>query len=158
MTDPIPDFDAEKRRRIYAAVLGAAGASTLAAVIFIKFAMSGEIQRGEEPLWELALVIFGFWLFFFVLKFVAAYALWFRPYTSRKRAVLLSVCAVLVVYLCLFGAALFFTTLNARSFDFTGSIRAFLSMHIFIYGLPYFAAAIVGWCFARPVPDVRQNF
>ena len=34
----------------------------------------------------------------------------------------------------------------------------FVSLHIFTLGIPYIAAAIVGWCFARPAPDIRESF
>ena len=158
MTDPTSEFDAEKRRRWYAAVLGAAGASTVVGMLCIRLMRLGDLKGSEEPVWEVALSLFCVWLFFFVLKYVAAYALWYRPYASRIRAIILSICATGAVYLCLFAGGILFTTLNGSNFDIAQTLRRLWEVHVFVYGLPYFSAALVGWFFARPPPDVRESF
>lgn len=158
MINPVPDFDAEKRRRWYAASIGAVGSSTLIAILSFSLFRQGFLENPPGPIWELALVVFGFWLLFFVAKYVAAYALWYRPYASRIRAIGLSLCATFVVYLALIGGALLFTVLKGNNFDFAGAFRTFWQLHLMTYGLPYFAAVPLGWCFARPAPDVRESF
>lgn len=158
MTDPIPDFDAEKRRRWYAAVFGAVGASTFVGILYIRFLRLGVLTGPEEPVWEVVLSIFSVWLLLFALKYVAAYALWYRPYASRIRAILLSVCAIGAVYLCLFGGGILFTTLNGSTFNLAQSFQRLWEIHVFVYGLPYLSAALVGWFFARPAPDARESF
>ena len=158
MTDIASDFDAEKRRRWYAASLGVVGATTLIGLFSIKMYLEGIMKSSGDSFWEIALSLFGFWVFFFVLKYVAAYALWYKPYASRKRAIGLSLCATLAVYLALTGGGVLFTALNGTSFDFIGIVKMFWKFHLMIYALPYFAAAIVGWSFARSAPDVRESF
>lgn len=158
MTNPEPDFDAEKRRRRYAACLGGAGASVLTAVFSITMYLEGVMNASGDAVWQIALGIFGIWLFFFVLKYVAAYALWFRPYASHLRAMCLSLSAIFLVYLAMTGTGILITAYQGRSFNFAEAIRVFWEFHLMIYGLPYLAALFVGWAFARPVPDVRESF
>lgn len=158
MTNSTPDFDAEKRRRWYAASIGAAGASALIAALIFRVLVEEKVDATADPWWNVVAIIFGIWLLFFVLKYVAAYALWFRPYSSRRRAVILSLCAVMAVYVALFGSGVLFGALKGMTFNFARSIKNFWEFHVTIYGLPYLAAALVGCRFARPAPDARESF
>jgi len=158
LTDPIPDFDADIRRRLYAASLGGAGETVLIIVMLIRIFIEEEIVPTNEAWWEDSAVIFGLWLFFFILKYVAAYALWYRPYANTWRAIALSFCAILAVYVSLFGAALMFGAFQGAAFNFTRSMTSFWEFHVAIFGLPYLAAVLVGWGFARPAPLARDRF
>lgn len=162
LINPTLDFDAEKRRRWYAASIGVAGATTIISVLLIQLQIQGVFKGSSDPdpdpLWQVAIVIFGFWVFFFVLKYAAAYAFWYRPYASRKRAISLSLCATLAVYLILTGGGVLFSTYNGSPFDLTRAIMSFWDLHKFVFGMPYIAAALVGWRFARPPPDARESF
>ena len=118
----------------------------------------GGVANFNEPLWEIVPVVFGVWLFFFIAKYVAAYALWFKPYASRVRAVSLSFCAILIVYLTLIGGVILIKAFTGTVFDFVNFAITFWEFHLKIYALPYLAAVAVGWLFARPAPDVRESF
>lgn len=158
MSNPAPDFDVEKWRRWYAASLGVAGASALIVVMLIQIFIQEEIRPTDEPWWEIFAIIFGVWFLFFVLKYVAAYALWYRPYASRRRAIALSLCAILGVYLSMFGGGILFGAFRGMTFNFLRSAKGFWEFHVMIYGFPYLAAMLVGWRFARPTPDIRKAF
>ena len=160
LIEPVPDFDAEKRRRWYALSFGAAGASALMAAFFLKFWRDGLFKNtgNQDQTWEMAIVFFGTWLLFFALKYVSAYALWYRPYASRRRTIVLSLCATLAVYLSMFGGGVFFTSFRGASFNFLNIFRGFWEFHVITLGLPYFAGALVSWLFARPEPHARDLF
>lgn len=158
LTNLSPDFDVERRRRWYAASIGAAGSSTLIAMILIRLRMDGLITGSDDPVWEIALVFLGMGFFFFVLKYVAAYALWYRPYASRVRAIVLSLSAMLAVYLGLFAGVMLFSAFRGSQINFGEVFKRLWEFHLMIYGLPYLSAAFVGWCFARSLPDVREQF
>lgn len=156
MTKPAADFDVEKRRRCYAACLGAAGATSVVAI----FLITEDLSQLNEPLWVTSLILFAFWFFFFIFKFVAGYAIWYQPFSTRRRAVVLSLIATLVVYIALTGAALLFVSVRGieTQVHISDAVKSFVALHKALYGLPYIAAAIVGWIFARPAPDVREQF
>jgi len=158
LTNPVPDFDAETRRRWYAVSLGSAGATALIGILVISVIREGVMKGSEDPAWQIAIAIFGSWLVFFLFKFIAAYALWYKPYATRRRAVLLSLGAILIVYLCLAGAGLLFGAMRGLPVELVRTIRSFWEFQKITYGLPYIAAALVGWTFARPAPDARDSF
>jgi riboflavin transporter FmnP len=148
LTDPTPDFDAEKRRRWYAVLMGLTNATITMTISFVQYGF----ETGET-----LSVYFGFWVLIAVITFVAAYAVWWREYSSKIRAVTVSC-------LCI---ALFALALSALNFLIYGSynfyghadiLNVFVSIHKDLFGLPYVGAAIIGWRFARPVPDVRNAF
>lgn len=158
MTDPEADFDAEKRRRRYAACLAAAGASVITTIFAVQMYLEGVMDASGDAIWQISIGIFGIWLFFFVVKYIAAYALWFRPYANHFRAISLSLLAIFLVYLAMIGAGVFVTAFQGRSFDFAEAFKVFWEFHVMTYGLPYMAAFLVGWGFARPAPDMRDSF
>jgi len=120
--------------------------------------MTEGIGQVTEPLWEIGLVLFAMWFFFFILKYAAAYALWYKPYASRFRAISLSLLAVLAVYSSLLGVNIMYVALKAPSVGFINALKSFWQFHKTTYGLPYLIAAAIGWCFARSAPDVREAF
>lgn len=120
--------------------------------------MEGVISESGDSVWEIAIAFFGIALFFFVLKYVAAYALWYRPYASRGRAILISLCAIFAVYLCIFSGFGLFAAFKGARFDIAEALQRFWEFQGLIYGAPYLAAIAVGWFFAKPKPDVRQQF
>jgi len=152
---PTPTFDAEKRRRWYAACLGAASATAMTSILLIT---AGQPTQADEALWVTALSIFMVWLFLFIFKFVAAYVIWYRPYNRRLRAIILSVIATLGVYGAFISAGIGYLLIVGEPIDFGEIASLFYEFNKDIYGIPYVAAAIVGWCFARPAPDVRDSF
>ena len=154
LTNPVPDFDAEKRRRWYAFFLSAISSASLV----IAFLIREGVGLPNQPIWEIGLAIFAIWFFFFILKYAAAYAIWYTPYASRLRAISFSLLAVLAVYSCLMWAVVLVMYLKEPSFQFADAVKGFWRFHVTIYGLPYLAGAIVGWLFARPAPDVREQF
>lgn len=159
LTNTAPEFDREKRRRWYAALMGAIGAAVFIASSLLSVWSSGAGSPfSGQPLWGSLIVLFGFWFFFFLLKYAAAYALWYKPYASRKRAICLSVLAFLIVYFLISGAV----TLSSMFADPRRAPKVFFETlwewHRFTYGIPYLAAVVIGWRFARPVPDARDSF
>jgi len=156
LTKPIPDFDIEKRRRWYAICFGASGASSVLGVLLI----TEDLGQLNESFWDVSLILFAFWLFFFIFKFVAGYAIWYRPYSTRRRAIAFSVLAALSVYIALTGATVLFLAMKDLGSDvgLFFLLKSFVTVNQSLYGAPYIAAAIVGWTFARPMPDVREQF
>lgn len=116
------------------------------------------LLKSEEPDWLSLLVLIGFWIIISIIKYAAGYAFWVKPYASRKRAIALNLTAMLAIYLGLFGCG----TLFALTQDYQVSLKSlamtFYTLNKELFGLPYIAAAIVGWCFARPAPDPRDQF
>ncbi|MEP4052769.1 MAG: hypothetical protein ABJN22_11040 [Litorimonas sp.] len=158
MTNLSPDFDVERRRRWYAVCLGAICALTFMLATFLtSLSKLRQIENLNLTI-EYFGIIFGVWVFFFLLKFVAGYAVWYSPYNSIRRAITLSVLAIFTVYVVIFGAEFVFSLISQPRKPFAGFIREFIEFQISIYGLPYIAAAFVGWCFARSLPDVREQF
>jgi len=156
LTKPAPEFDAEKRRRWYGAWFGIAGATS-----FIGAALLTEghaLFQSDEKAWVSLLVIFGFWLIVALIKYVAGYAIWSKPYASRKRAIALSLTAMLAVYLGFFGCGILFALFQGIPVTLKSLVKSFYELNRGLFGLPYIAAAIVGWCFARPAPDARDQF
>lgn len=103
------------------------------------------------------LAYLGFWLLIAVLTFVSAYALWWREYNSKMKA---------ISYSCL-SISLFSLALSSLNFLFYGSyslyglkdiLDVFIRIHIDLFCIPYIGAIIIGWIFARPAPDVREHF
>lgn len=158
LTNPSPDFDVEKRRRLYALVMGITGASAIIAIMLIATYLEGVFASSEDPLWQVAAIIFGLWFFVAVLLYVAAYAIWYKPYASRLRAITLSLCATLAVYCVLIAGGIFFSVMRGIGFEFQRALTGFLTFHQITYGAPYFTAALTGWFFARNAPDAREQF
>jgi glucan phosphoethanolaminetransferase (alkaline phosphatase superfamily) len=156
LTNLSPSFDVEKRRRWYAACLGTAGATSFLGAFFISEGRG--LFQSEEKIWLLCLTLFGFWVLVFLLKYIAGYAIWSRPYTTRKRAIALSLAAMLAVYVGVFGCATLFALFQGRQVSLKSLATTFYTLNKALLGLPYLAAFIVGWCFARPAPDVRDQF
>lgn len=104
------------------------------------------------------LVLFAVWLCIFLLKYAAGYALWYSPYTSRRRAITLSVIAILSVYLGLLGCGVLFYLFQGQRTTIRSIVSGFYEFSKAIYCIPYIAAALVGWRFAKIAPDIRQNF
>ena len=93
-----------------------------------------------------------------MLKYAAAYALWYKPYNSRKRAIFLSMAALFSVYFLVIGAIAMF----ARNPRLASTIEYFFQglwgLHEATYGAPYLIAIVIGWFFARKAPDARDSF
>jgi len=84
--------------------------------------------------------------------------IWFTPYVSRLRDVVLSIMALLLLLLSIYGVVFLH---DLSQYGFINPVymwNEFVAFHIFTFGLPYIAAAIVGWCFARSAPDVSEHF
>ena len=125
---------------------------------FVQVLFVDDVDLSSALDWTVFGILIGVFLVFFLFKYVAAYALWYRPYTSVRRAVLLSLCAIFVVYACLAGADLIFTGFRGRTLELKRVILGFWDFNIMTYGLPYLAAACVGWRFAHPAPDAGEHF
>jgi len=149
LTEPTPDFDAEKRRRWYAVSLGAAGSTSLLGMLVLREGLPPE---------DVVIVLSGFWILFFIFKSIAAYALWFRPYSAKVRGLLLSCLAIFLTYAAMFSVILFYDAVSGLGMGLRDSIETFFEFHELIIGVPYIAGAVIGWLYARPAPDVRESF
>ena len=101
------------------------------------------------------------WFIFFIIKSIAGYVLWSRPYTSRIKGSILSIIAIFLVYVGLYSANniyLLFSGIMRAQGNLKWVYQAFFEFHKTTLGIPYIAAAIVGWFFARPAPDVSEHF
>ncbi|MEP3656028.1 MAG: hypothetical protein ABJO36_14125 [Litorimonas sp.] len=148
MTNLSPDFDAEKRRRWYAIAMGLTNSTITMTILFLQYGFDVDMTF---------LVYFSFWALIAVITFVAAYALWWRDHNSKIRAIAYSCLCITLFSLALSSLNFLFY----GSFDFNGLesiLDVFVSIHVDLFGLPYVGAAIIGWRFARPAPDVREHF
>ena len=134
--------------------MGAAGASSIIAILFLR----NDALTPDGQWLVTSIVILGFWVCIFLLKYAAGYALWYQPYKTRTRAVSLSVAAVLAVYIGGIGCIVLLSLFEGRTYTLETIALGFYEFSKYIFGLPYLAAAIVGWCFARPAPDLREHF
>ena len=105
-----------------------------------------------------SLALLAVWFCIFILKYAAGYALWFNPYISRRRAIIVSVIAILAVYSGLMGCGILFLLFEGHQIDFKTILSGFYEFSKYIYGVPYIVAALVGWRFAHRAPDIRDSF
>lgn len=150
MTKPVPDFDVEKRRRWYAAWLGCASSITIIIILLIQEPLSGD----DEDIW----MVLGVWLFLAVFIGISAYALWFKPYNGRIRAIALSMIAVFLGLLSAIGVTNFMESWIYGFGNPFNILRDVIEISWDLLGAPYLVAIIVGWIFARSAPDVREHF
>ena len=139
----------KKRRRWYAVTLGAIVATTMLTILLIR-----EGWDENDEYW----VIPATWGILFLLHFVAGYTVWYSPFSERLKAVLLSIIAAFFALAPLYAfiaiqELYYYGYINIRNL-----VATYVDIQIFTLGIPYIAAAIVGWCFARPAPDVRESF
>jgi len=154
LTNPVPDFDAGKRRWLYALSLGVVSATSNAVII---------TQRADtslaEEIWYAA-VLGGV---YFILNLLIGYALWSRPYSTRLRSVFVSLLTAAMAYIVLYAVILLIQTVALLEFGIAwsylkSSFQTIISFQIETWGIPYIAAAFVGWRFAKPAPDISETF
>ncbi len=159
MTKTAVEFDAKKHRRRYAVFFGLATTTSF----LITFLIRGHWFEGgveAEILWGILLI----WGFSFFATTVSGYVIWYSPFISCIRGTLTSLFAYFMVFLSIYCVSMALDIFSfglghtidgeARTFEYMW--HEFVTFHDLMlgFGLPYLAAAIVGWCFARPATDV----
>ena len=145
MTNTALDFDAEKRRRWYAAVMGSVSAATIILIIAIRE------KRIEAEMLSEALFI---WLSLFAFIGIAAYTLWYRPYARSFRAIIISIIALFLGLFSMFGVNFLIDGFRSGIGNPVYLFHDVIELTIYLFGIPHILAGIIGWFFARQAPDV----
>ena len=148
MTRAVPDFDVEKRRRWYAAVMGTVSALLIMIITFIK-----ELT-GSGGFWGILFL----WVLLTVCISLAAYMLWYKPYSNRFRAIVVSTLAVILGFFLVFVILALSDGYELKYGIPVYLFSHFLAINVGFFGVQFIAPVIIGWLFARKPSDERDSF